>query len=131
MQERTIVQCPLEVAHDALHGHQMRLSRILHMQTDLLHGIGGVGSCEGQVMESSYNAPTLGSILNRRPRVYSKLHLEVDQSHAWLTISHGHTHDDVQCASALVEEHPVWTVPNNNADEVVKRPEVLYREFPL
>jgi hypothetical protein len=48
-----------------------------------------------------------------------------------LTVSHGHTLDDVQRVGALVEEHPVWTVLDSNADEVVKRPEVLYHEFPL
>jgi hypothetical protein len=31
----------------------------------------------------------------------------------------------------LVEEHPVWTMLDSNAEEVVKRPKVLHREFPL
>jgi hypothetical protein len=48
------------------------------MQIDLLYNIGDVGSCEGQVLESPCNAPKLGSVLNRRPRVYSKLRLEVN-----------------------------------------------------
>jgi hypothetical protein len=30
-----------------------------------------------------------------------------------------------------MEEHPIWMVLNSNAEEVVKRPEVLHREFPL
>jgi hypothetical protein len=28
--------------------------------------------------------------------------------------------DDVQCVGALVEEHPIWTTLNSNAEEVVK-----------
>jgi hypothetical protein len=95
----------------------MGLSRIVHMQIDLLHDIGDVGSCEGQVLESPCNALKLESLLNRRPGVYSELRLEVDRSRARLTISHGRTLDDVQRVSALVE--------------VVKRPEVVHREFPL
>jgi hypothetical protein len=77
------------------------------------------------------NAPKLGSVLNRRPGVYSELRLEVDRSRARLTVSHGRTLDDVQHVGALVEEHPIWTALNNNAQEVVKQPKVLYREFPL
>jgi hypothetical protein len=94
-QEETVGRRPLEVAQDALHGRQMGLPWIMHMQTDLLDGIGDVRPCEGQVLESPYNAPKLVSILNRRPRVGRNLRLEVDQSRARLTISHGSTLDDV------------------------------------
>jgi hypothetical protein len=55
------------------------------------------------------NTLKLGSVLNRRPEVYSELHLEVDRSHSWLVVSHGRTLDDVQRVGALVEEHPIWT----------------------
>jgi hypothetical protein len=109
----------------------MGLPWIMHMQIDLLDNIGNVGPCEGQVLESLFNAPKLGSILNRIPGVSSELRLEVDWSHAWLTISHGHTLDDVQCVCVLVVEHPIWTALNSNAEEVVKRPKIIHREFPL
>jgi hypothetical protein len=103
----------------------------MHMQTDLLHGVGDVGPCEGQVLESPCNAPKLGNVLNRRPGVCSELRLKVDWSHVRLTVNHGRTLDDVQHVGALVEEHIVWTTLDSNAKEVVKRPEVLHREFPL
>jgi hypothetical protein len=106
-QKKTVVRHPLEVAQDVLHGCQMGLSRIMHMQIDLLHNIGDVGSCEGQVLESPCNAPKLGSILNRRLGVCSELCLEVDQNRARLTISHGCMLDDVQRVSAVMEEHPI------------------------
>jgi hypothetical protein len=99
------------------------------MQTDLLHSIGDVGPCEGQVVESSCNALKLGSVMNRRPGVCSELRLEVDQSRARLTVSHGRTLDDVQRVGALVQEHPIWTTLDSNAEEVVKRSEVLHHEF--
>jgi hypothetical protein len=60
----------------------------------------------------------------RRPGVGSELHLEVDRSRARLTVSHSRTLDDVKRVGALVEEHPVWTALDSNAEEVVKRPEV-------
>jgi hypothetical protein len=109
----------------------MGLLRVVYMQIDLLYGVGDVGSCEGQVLESPCNALKLGSVLNRRPRVYNELHLEVDWSRAWLIISHGRTLDDVQRVGALVEEHPIWMALNSNPEEVVKQPMVLHHEFPL
>jgi hypothetical protein len=96
----------------------------MHMQTDLLHGVGDVMLCEDQVLESPCNAPKLEDVLNRRPGVASKLYLEVDRSHARLTVSHSRTLDDVKHVGALVEEHPVWTALDSNAKEVVKQPEV-------
>jgi hypothetical protein len=109
----------------------MRLTRVVHMQTDLLHGIGDVRLCEGRVLESPYNAPKLGGVLNKRPGVDSKLRLEVDRSRARLTVSHGRTLDDVQHVGELVEEHTVWTVLDSNVEEVVKRSEILHHEFLL
>jgi hypothetical protein len=43
------------------------------MQTDLLHDIGDVGPCEGQVLENSYNTSKLRSLLNRRPKSAASL----------------------------------------------------------
>jgi hypothetical protein len=129
--KKIVVQRPLKVAQDALYGHQMGLPRVVHSQTYLLHGVGDVRTCEGQVLESPCNALKLEGVLNRRPRVGSELHLEVERSHAWLTVSHGHMLDDVQRVDALVEEHPIWTTLDSNVEEVVKRPEVLHHEFLL
>jgi hypothetical protein len=74
-QKKTVVWHSLKIAHDALHGRQMWLSRVMHMQTYLLHGVNNVRPCEDQVMESPCNASKLRSVLNRRPRVCSELHL--------------------------------------------------------
>jgi hypothetical protein len=63
MQRKTVVWRTQKIAHDALHGYQMGLPRVM---IDLLHGVGDAGPCEGQVLESPCNAPKLGSVLNRR-----------------------------------------------------------------
>jgi hypothetical protein len=39
--------------------------------------------------------------------------------------------DDIQHVCALVEEHPIWTVLDSNAEEVVKWPKILHHEFLL
>jgi hypothetical protein len=109
----------------------MRLPRVIHVQTDLLHDIGDIGPCEYQVLESSYNAPKLRGILNGRPRVPYQLRLEVDWSRAQLAVCHNRTFEDVKRVGALMEGQTIRTTLDGDAEEVVKRPEVLHGEFPL
>jgi hypothetical protein len=109
----------------------MGLPRVVHVQTDLLHDIGDVGSCECQVLESSCNAPKLRGVLNGRPRVPRQLRLEVDWSHAWLAVCHDRTFEDVKHVGVLMEEQTIRTTLDGDAEEVVNRPEVLHGEFPL
>jgi hypothetical protein len=79
-------------------------SRVVHVQTNLLHGIGDVRLSKHQVLESSYDAPELGGILYWRLEVCSKPRLNVDWSRACLAINHGRTLNDVQRVSALVKK---------------------------
>jgi hypothetical protein len=109
----------------------MGLSRVVHVQTDLLHGVGDVAPCECQVLESSCNAPELRGVLNGRPRVPRQLRLEVDWSRAWLADRHDRTFEDVKRVGALMEEQTIQTTLDGDAKEVVKRPEVLHGEFSL
>jgi hypothetical protein len=45
-----VIRCPLEVAQDAPHDRQMRLPRVVHVQTNLLYGVGDVRPSERQVL---------------------------------------------------------------------------------
>jgi hypothetical protein len=101
------------------------------VQIDLLHGVGDVGPCECQVLESSCNAPELRDVLNGRPRVPCQLRLEVDWSRARLAVHHDRTFEDVKRVGALMEEQTIRTTLDGDAKEVVKQPEVLHGEFPL
>jgi hypothetical protein len=101
------------------------------VQADLLHGISDVGPCERQVLEDSGNTPKLRGVRNRRPRVVNQLRLEVDWSRTRLAVRYDCPLEDVKRVGALVEEQPVWTTLDGDAEEVVKRPEVLHGEFPL
>jgi hypothetical protein len=91
MQKKTVVWRPLKISQDALHGCQIGLLRVVHVQTDLLHGVGDVGPCECQVLKSSCNAPELRDVLNGRPRVPRQLRLEVAWSRARLAVHHDRT----------------------------------------
>jgi hypothetical protein len=88
------------------------------VQADLLHGISDVRPCERQVLEGSGNAPELRGVCNRRPRVVSQLRLEVEWSHTRIAVRHDCPLDDVKRVGALVEEQPVWTTLDGDAEEV-------------
>jgi hypothetical protein len=130
-QKKIIVWCPLKIVHDALHDRQMRLPRVVHVQTDLLHGVSDVGSCEYQVLESSCNAPEQRGVLNGRPRVPCQLHLEVDWSRAQLTVRHDRMFEDVKHVGTLMEEQTIRMTLVGDAEKVVKRHEVIHGEFLL
>jgi hypothetical protein len=66
-QQQAEVRCPTKIAQDALHGRQVGLPRVVHMQADLLHGISDVRPCERQILKGSGNAPELRGVRNRRP----------------------------------------------------------------
>jgi hypothetical protein len=85
------------------------------MQTDLLHGIGGVGPCEGQVLQRPGDALELGGILNRRSGVSSQLRLQVHRSRTRFAVSHDCTLEDVERVGALVQEQLVGTPLDNDA----------------
>jgi hypothetical protein len=101
------------------------------MQTDLLHGIGDVRPCEGQVLQRPGDASELGGILNRRSGVCSQLRLQVHRSRTRLVVSHDRMLEDVERVGVLVQEQPVGTPLDSDAEEVVKRSQILHREFPL
>jgi hypothetical protein len=81
--------------------------------------------------ESSCNAPELRGVLNGKPRVPCQLRLEVDWSHAWLAVRHDRTFEDVKRIGELMEEQTIRPMLDGDAEEVVKRPEILHGEFPL
>jgi hypothetical protein len=57
--------------------------------------------------------------------------MEVDWSRIRLAVRHDFPLEDVKRVGALVEEQPVWTTLDGDAEEVVKWPEVLHVEFLL
>jgi hypothetical protein len=131
MQEKAVLRSHLKVAQDVLHSRQVGLPRVVHMQINLLHNVGDVGSGEHHVLKITGDTPKLGSVLYRRLRVHSKLRLDVDWSRTWLAISHGRTLKNLQCVGALVKKHPIWAALDGDAEEVVKGLKILHGKFLL
>jgi hypothetical protein len=90
-----------------------------------------IGPCEGQVLQRPSDASELGGIPNRRSGVSRQLRLQVHRSRTRLAVSHDRTLEDVERVGALVQEQTVGTPLDSDAEEVVKRPQILRREFPL
>jgi hypothetical protein len=51
-----VVEGALEVSKDALHGHEMGLTGVMHVEAQLLDRIANVGHAEGEVLESPSQA---------------------------------------------------------------------------
>jgi hypothetical protein len=101
------------------------------VQANLLYGVGDVRLSQRQVLQCPGDAAELGGVLNRRPGIYSKLHLEVDRSSVWLAVSHGRMLEDIQCVGVLVEDQPVFMMLNSDAEKMVKRPEDFHSKLPM
>jgi hypothetical protein len=61
----------------------------------------------------------------REVRVPRQLRLEADWSRARLAVRHDRTFEDVKRVGALIEEQTIRTTLDSDAEEVVKRPEVM------
>jgi hypothetical protein len=59
MELESMRQRALDVAQDALNGHQVLFVWVVHVKTHLLNGIGNVRAREGEVLESPGETPVL------------------------------------------------------------------------
>jgi hypothetical protein len=108
----------------------MGLPRGVHMQAHLLDGVGDVGPGEGEVLERASQAPVRRRVDDRGPVVLRELRLIVE---AWSRACSRTCQParDVDGVLALVKEETLGPAFSGDADEVVKRPQVLHRELPL
>jgi hypothetical protein len=61
----------------ALHGGEVGLPWIMHVEADLLDGVGDVGAGERQVLEGPGEAPKVSQISNRRSGLSGDLGMHV------------------------------------------------------
>jgi hypothetical protein len=125
------VKGALEVPKDALRGREMGLTRVVHVEAHLLDCVGNVGPGEGEVLESSSQAAIDSQVADKGPHVGGDLCLSVDRRGAGLAVAHVSTLKDIPSILALVEEGTVGLLLYWDAEEVVERAEVLYRELLL
>jgi hypothetical protein len=100
----------------------------------MLDGVGDVGSGQGQVLKGAGQGSGRTSrqrLGDQGPIVLRELRLSVDRHGAGLAVERASPLQDVDCVLALVEEETLRPALSSDAEEVVKRPQVLHRELPL
>ena len=53
VKSKTVVESPFEVTKNSFNNKKMRLTGIVHVEANLLNGIGNVRSCESNVLEGT------------------------------------------------------------------------------
>jgi hypothetical protein len=99
-----VVEGALEVPKDVLHGHEMGLTRVMHVEAHLLNRVGNIGPGEGEVLESPGQAVVGSRVTDGGPHIGGDLSLSVDRRGAGLVVAHASTLKDVASILALVEE---------------------------
>jgi hypothetical protein len=89
-----MVSSPLKVTNDTLQSSHMWFLGVMHMETDLLNGIGNVKTSERQVLKSTGQTPELSSILNCWTRAGRQLGLKINGCRAGFTTGYTRTIND-------------------------------------
>jgi hypothetical protein len=90
----------------------------MHVQADLMNGIGDVRAGERQILESTHQAPISGWISDGGTSS-TKLGLCVNQSGACIALSHSCTVEDIEDVLPLREEHASRRARNSNTKKIV------------
>jgi hypothetical protein len=79
----------------------------MHVEADLLDGVGEVEAGERQVLEGSGKAPEASRISNRRLRLNGDLGLCVHRCQNWFAVYHGSSQKNIESKLTLSEEESV------------------------
>jgi hypothetical protein len=90
-----------------LHGGEVGLPWIIHVEADVLDDVGDVGAGEHQVQEGPDEAPEVSRISIRRLALGGDLGLHVHQRRDWLVVHHGSSLKNTERKPMLSEEEPV------------------------
>jgi hypothetical protein len=103
----------------------------MHVETNLLDGIGDVGVGERHILEGPSEAPEVSWISNRRPRLGEDLGMRVHQYQNRLAVHHASSLKNVESKLMLSEEELVSLMLYGDSQKMMEGPEILHDEFPL
>jgi hypothetical protein len=126
--KQAMVEGVLGVSEDVLHGREMRLMRIVHMEAHLLGRVGNIKPGEGEVLENLGQAAVGSWVTNKGHHVGGDLVLSVNRRGAGLVVGHASALKDVPSVLVLVKEEIVMSLLHRDVEQVVKRVEVLHCE---
>ena len=124
------MQCASNVAQDTLQDSKVRLTRIMHVQANLLNGISDIRPGEGEVLQSTGETPEVGGILNRWT-ISRQLGVGVHRSRARLALGRTCAAQNVKHVLPLREKKSGATPLYMHPQEVMEFPQILHAELLL
>jgi hypothetical protein len=115
------VQWASQIPQNTLHRGEVRLLGIMHMEADLMDGVGDVGAGERQVLEGPGRAPKLSRISNRRHGSGGDLGLRVHGRRDRFTVHHTSTLKDIDSELVLSEEEFICLMLYGDSQKMVER----------
>jgi hypothetical protein len=103
----------------------------MHVEADLLDGIGDVGAGERQVLEGPGETPKVSWVSNRRPRLGRDLGMRVHWRQNWLAVHHTSSLKNIESKLTLSEEESASLMLYGDPQEMMEGPEILHGEFLL
>jgi len=128
---QAVVTGALDVAKNTFDESKMTLTRIMHMQADLLHGVCNVRSCECQPLQCSRQLPVLRWIRYRCATSCWQLRLDVDRCRDRSAIGHASTIKQVFSILSLREAEAACRPGDLDPKEEVKVAHVLDSKLSL
>jgi hypothetical protein len=104
VKKQPVVDGAPEVAEEALESREVGLLGVVHMETDLLHGVGDVQPGEGEVLKGTGKTPVAGGVPDWVTRGLRELGLRVDCGGAGLAVTHMDPLQNVKSVMSLVKE---------------------------
>jgi hypothetical protein len=88
------------------------------VKANLLHDVGDVGPCEGQILQGTDKTPVVRRVSNWSSLVGRDLGAGIHGCCVWFALGHPSTIQDVNHVLALGEYHTVGTTLNLHPEEV-------------
>jgi hypothetical protein len=124
-----MVKRALDVPKDSFDQQQVLITRVVHVEAYLLHGISDVGARERQVLEGTSKTSVLRRIGDRRASLSGELGRCVHGSRRRVAGAHASTLEYLESVLSLREKHPLRVTSNGKAEEVMKLAQVSHGEL--
>jgi hypothetical protein len=94
VKKQAVVEGALEVLKDALHGREIGLMRVVHVEAHMLDRVGNVGPGEGEVLKSPSQVAVGSRVKDGGPDVGGDL--GASRSSYWINYSSSHFCDRIE-----------------------------------
>jgi hypothetical protein len=103
----------------------------MHVEADLLYGVGDVEVAKRLVLEGTGEALEVNRISNRRPRLDRDLGLRVHRHQNRLALHHASSLKNIKSKLTQSEEELISLMLHGDSQEMIEGSEILHGEFLL